>query len=149
MTIEEVISSEMERLIKELKESHERLGMKATGAWIDSLRYEINGTSSSISAKGYTEQLVQGREGGKRPPIDPLEKWVNAKFGIQGKEARSIAFAVANKIAASGTTWYEKGGSDLLEKVFTKENLDRVTTRVGFVVKQTVTESLIRQLQTA
>jgi len=37
----------------------------------------------------------------------------------------------------------------LLEKVFTKENLDRVTTRVGFVVNQTVTESLIRQLQTA
>ena len=149
MTIEEVISSEMERLIKELKESHERLGMKATGAWIDSLRYEINGDTSSIFANSYTEQLVQGLPPGERPPIDPLEKWVNAKFGIQGKLAKSIAEAIANKIEETGTTWYKKGGSDLLEKVFTKENLDRVTTRVGFVVKQTVTESLIRQLQIA
>lgn len=38
-----------------------------------------------------------------KPPVGPIEAWVNEKLGIQGKEARGIAFAIANKIAKRGT----------------------------------------------
>ena len=49
------------------------------------------------------------------PPIEPIERWVNAKLGLYGSEANSAAWGIAKKIAAEGTTWYQKGGSDLLE----------------------------------
>lgn len=39
-----------------------------------------------------------GKEG-----INSLEDWVKAKLGIKGKEARSVAFAIRNKIAVKGT----------------------------------------------
>lgn len=149
MSIEEKIAKEMERLISELIDSHNRLGMKATGDWIESLEYEVDGTTSKITGNKYTEQLVQGREPGRRPPIDPLQRWAQAKFGVGEKEARGIAFAVSKKIAESGTTWYEKGGSDLLEAVFTDENLEKVRDGVAEVVTLTVSNDLIRQLQTA
>lgn len=38
-----------------------------------------------------------------RPPIEPLADWVRRKLGKRGKEARGIAFAIANKIARDGT----------------------------------------------
>ena len=149
MTIEDKIAKEMERLISELIDSHNRLGMKATGDWIESLAYEVDGTTSKITGNKYTEQLVQGREPGRRPPIDPLQRWAQAKFGVGEKEARGIAFAVSKKIADEGTTWYQKGGSDLLEAVLTQENLDRVRDGVAEVVTLTTAQALIRQLQTA
>lgn len=149
MTIEDKIAKEMERLISELIDSHNRLGMKATGDWIESLEYEVDGTTSKIMGNKYTEQLVQGRAPGRRPPIDPLQRWAQAKFGVDEKEAKGIAFAVAHKIAESGTTWYEKGGSDLLEAVFTDENLEKVRDGVAEVVTLTASNDLIRQLQTA
>ena len=38
-----------------------------------------------------------------RPPVEPILMWVNEKLGLRGKEARGVAFAIANKIAAVGT----------------------------------------------
>lgn len=37
------------------------------------------------------------------PPVAAIEDWVKVKFGVAGPEARSIAFAVARKIAKHGT----------------------------------------------
>lgn len=37
------------------------------------------------------------------PPIGPLVKWVEWKFGLEGKEAKSVAYAIAIKIADVGT----------------------------------------------
>lgn len=38
-----------------------------------------------------------------RPPVEPLADWVRRKLGKKGKEARSIAFAIASKIEKEGT----------------------------------------------
>ncbi len=45
--------------------------------------------------------------------IDSLEDWVRAKLGIGGKEARSVAFAIRNKIATKGTK-----GAHMFERAF-------------------------------
>jgi hypothetical protein len=37
------------------------------------------------------------------PPLEPLIVWAARKFGVDGDEARAIAWAVAQKIARSGT----------------------------------------------
>jgi hypothetical protein len=53
------------------------------------------------------------------PPIQPLEDWVTAKLGISGDEARSVAFAVAKKIAREGTK-----GAFMFKRAF-EENQDQ------------------------
>lgn len=37
------------------------------------------------------------------PPVDALIDWVKVKFGVDGVQARGIAFAVARKISVRGT----------------------------------------------
>lgn len=48
--------------------------------------------------------------------IESLQDWVKAKFGIDGKEGRSIAFAIRAKIAKHGTK-----GAFMFEKAFTAQ----------------------------
>lgn len=108
-----------------------QLGMNATGEWLDNLEIRVINGSGQIWGRDYTEQLVYGRKPGKKPPVAPLEKWVNAKLGRFGAQGRSIAFAVQNKIAKEGTSWYEKGGSDLLEVLTSQEVTDYVNKRIG------------------
>lgn len=123
---------------------HEALGQKATGNWINKL--EVDG--NVIRGEKYTEQLVNGRSPGKRPPITPIENWVNAKFGISGQEAKSFAFAIANKIAKEGTSWHQKGGSDLLEVLQTTEVQNYINQRLGRYLENELTLQIQRQIQT-
>jgi len=123
---------------------HIDLGMKATGEWIESLEVEGN----TIRGRKYTEQLVYGRSAGTMPPIAPLEKWVNAKFGIGGTQAKNIAWAVAKKIEKEGTSWKQKGGSDLLEVLESKQVIDYINERLGKYITAEATLELQRQLQT-
>jgi len=55
------------------------------------------------------------------PPIAPLTFWVEKKLGLYGKEAKSVAFAIAQTIAKRGTEGH-KMFSDNFD-----ENRDRVT----------------------
>jgi hypothetical protein len=123
---------------------HKALGMEATGEWINSLETKGN----TIRGRKYTEQLVNGRAAGKAPPIAPLETWVNAKFGITGKQATSFAFAISKKIAKEGTSWKQKGGSDLLEVLETKEVLDFINSKLARYFQAEITLQIQRQLQT-
>lgn len=122
---------------------HIALGQKASGNWIQKLEVDDN----VIRGEKYTEQLVYGRRAGKRPPITPIEKWVNAKFGISGQQATSFAFAIANKIAKEGTTWHQKGGSDLLEVLETDEVKNYINQRLGRYLESEITLQIQRQFQ--
>ena len=122
---------------------HEALGQKATGNWIEKLEVQGN----VIRGEKYTEQLVYGRKPGKRPPITPIENWVNAKFGISGQQATSFAFAIANKIAKEGTSWHQKGGSDLLEVLETNEVQNYINSKLASYLEIQITLQIQRQLQ--
>ena len=137
----EEILSEVIRLY--LIPKHNELGMKATGEWINSL--EVNG--NTIRGRKYTEQLVYGRKPGNAPPIAPLENWVKAKFGITGKDATSFAFAISKKIAKEGTTWHQKGGSDLLEVLETQEVLNYINSKIARYFQTEITLQIQRQLR--
>lgn len=107
-----------------------QLGMNATGKWIQSLEaYAENGTGY-IRGQHYTFQLVNGRAGGTRPPIAPLQRWVQAKLGIGGAEGLGIAFAVAKKIEREGTDYYPEG-TDLLEVLNSPEVRQYIYTSIG------------------
>lgn len=126
------------------------LGMNATGEWINSLEVVANNNDSgTIRGRQYSEQLAKGREPGKRPPITPLVKWVTAKFGISGKQATSMAFAISHKIANEGTTWYQKGGSDLIEVLEDQKVIEYIQNQLGGILRTKLSNELIRNAETA
>lgn len=107
------------------------LGMKATGQWLQSLEVVAMENKGVIKGEKYTEQLVFGRRPGALPPVSAIEKWVNAKLGIYGEEATSMAWAISKKIAAEGTIWYKKGGSNLLEVLEEPATVNYIYQKIG------------------
>lgn len=89
------------------------LGMRATSEW----EANIHARGNEIWGRDYTEQLVNGREPGRMPPVEAIQQWAIAKFG---NGDINVAWAIATKIAQEGTTWYPEG-SDLLEVLETPE----------------------------
>lgn len=124
------------------------LGMNATGDWISALEVRVNENTGEIWGLGYTEFLVNGRAPGKRPPITPLVRWASAKFGISGQEAISTAFAVANKIAKEGTSYYPSG-TDLLEVLESNEVSNYIYEELGGVVAGQIRALIVRDMKKA
>ena len=144
--VESVLQKVVDRfLIPRFKE----LGMMATGEWEESIEIVVGLDKGTIRGRQYSEQLAKGRKYGKRPPIAPLERWVNAKFGISGKEATSMAFAIAKKIEKEGTTWYQKGGSDLIEVLEEPKTIQFIQDELAGILKIKIEENLQRNAQNA
>ena len=55
------------------------------------------------------------------PPVEPIRFWVERVLGIQGKEAKGVAFLIARAISKRGTE-----GAKMFEEGF-EENRDQVT----------------------
>lgn len=143
----EILTKVLIYVVEVVSNKHKELGMEATGDWLKALDYKIEGNIGYLIGLDYTEYLIKGREPGKRPPIDPIERWVKAKFGISGDRSRSVAFAVANKIKEQGTSWKQKGGSDLLEILNSMEVRTKINEIVGEVLTLTARQLITRQLQ--
>jgi hypothetical protein len=120
----------------------EELGMNASGEWRDNL--EVRG--SSIWGRSYTEQLVYGRRPGTFAPIAPLIKWVEVKLGITGQEGIGVAWAINHKIKNEGTSYYQQGGTTLLEVLNEPETLDYIRDESMKVVKEKMIVDINRQL---
>ena len=123
------------------------LKMNASGEWLASLEIEIGNDDGKIRGRDYSEQLAQGRRPGKAPPIRHLEKWVNAKLGISGTEATSIAFAISKKIAKEGTSWYKKGGTDLIEVLSEPKTIQFMQEELIAIAQVRVAENLQRNAE--
>jgi len=103
-----------------LKPKFISLGMNATGKWLDSLEARAVNGNGEIWGMDYTYWLANGRKPGKMPPVSALIPWVNAKFGVGGKEAIGIAWAVATKLKNEGNSYYPDG-TDLLTVLESQE----------------------------
>ena len=153
MELDQLIRSEMQSLIEDLRAKHIELGMKASTEWLQALEQTVTVSDvkavSTILGAAYTEQLVQGRRPGRRPPVDPLKDWVRIKFGlIDDKEIDSAAFAIATKIGREGTSYFPQG-TDLIDGVITDERVRSITNRVGAFITRQSSERMVRQLQAA
>ena len=90
----------------------------------DNINVSITGNKRFISAKVSTS-LRYGVpvELGSRPrsvPVNKLVDWVEAKLGISGNEATSVAWAIRTKIKRSGTKgahMFEKGWREQEAKI--------------------------------
>ena len=123
------------------------LGLNASGEWVQNLNTRVEDDKGIINGRKYTEQLVWGRKPGKRPPISAIEKWVQVKLGLSGKQALGAAFAIANKIAKEGTEIYKNNGTDLLEVLNKPENIRRINEYLGNRLKTEATLFIQRQIK--
>ncbi len=145
--VDNVLREELESIAKDLKAKHIELGQKASGDWVNSVEVQVQGGHGVILANDYTKYIVHGRGAGKQPPIDPLEKWVNDKLRITGKDARSVAFAVAFKIGKEGTKTHQEGGSELIDSIITKERIQKIKDRLKTEIYFEINEELKRSLK--
>lgn len=123
------------------------LGMNATGDWINALEARADENTGEIWGLDYTEYLVNGRPPSeKKPPIAPLVRWATAKLGVSGQQAVSVAFAVSNKIAKEGTSYYPSG-TDLLEVLESKEVSQYIYTELGASIAGQVRALIVRDLK--
>ncbi len=134
-TTEEILKREFDLIIVDLKRKHVELGMKASGKWVEGLENTSKGNVGRVIGEPYTEQLVNGRRGGRFPPIEAIKQWIIDKGivnNIKGSiSVSSLAFLIARKIAREGTKYYQQGGTDLVSAVITDERIQNIINMVG------------------
>jgi hypothetical protein len=123
-----------------LKPHFRKLGMNASGDWLENVHAEKN----KIMGMDYTEYLVHGREAGSYAPIAPLERWARNKFGADPREARRIAFAVSNKLKNVGSNYFQQGGTDLLEVLQSDEVVDFIQSEIKSLIVSNIKNAFVR-----
>lgn len=95
-----------QNLIKALQNEFEDQGHNNTGAGMQSLRAEVSveGDVFRITILGfdYLQYVNFGRYPGKMPPVQVILEWVNSRGIASGKEAESMAWAIAKAIEREG-----------------------------------------------
>ena len=128
-----ILEKEFELIKQDLIAKHIELGMPASGNWERSLVVDVQRLKATITGAPYTEQLVNGREPGKFPPIAAIRQWILDKpIPFLGKiKLSSLAFLIARKIANEGTKYFKQGGTDLVEAVITPERIQSIIDKVS------------------
>ena len=104
----EILGSDtVAEIVKQLLEADK----KATGALINSIKYEIleaaDGLMLNILSSDYFNFIDEGRKPGKPPPVKAILPWIQAKgirFTSNGKmiSQESTAFIIARSIGIKG-----------------------------------------------
>ena len=93
-------------LADDIKRRLQDKGINATGRTSEGFVVKSEVGKVSLVLSGDNVAPLATLEIGSRPhfvPIAPLTEWAFAKFHVEEKEARSIAYAVRTKIARDGT----------------------------------------------
>ncbi|MFP5437474.1 MAG: hypothetical protein ACLGH8_06810 [Bacteroidia bacterium] len=127
--INETLRAEFELLRQEVLARYESTGVKASGKWAKSIRIEELPNGFTLVADAY----VNGREPGKAPPSEAIEKWIVQK-GIAARlsdniSVNSLAYLIARKIAREG--WQPKAGTEnLLQQVVTPQRIQQLLNKL-------------------
>jgi hypothetical protein len=127
--ISETLRAEFELLRQEIVARYESSDIKASGKWAGSIRIEEIPNGFTLVADAY----VNGREPGKAPPSEAIEKWILQK-GIaarisNGISVSSLAYLIARKIAREG--WQPKAGTEnLLQQVVTPQCIQELLNKL-------------------
>ncbi|MGE8528504.1 hypothetical protein [Chryseobacterium rhizosphaerae] len=146
ITVEEIKSVMDEVVEKFLIPRFNELKMNATGDWLNAVGGEAEMGKGLIMGLDYTEKLVKGQEP-STVPITDLKRWAKAKFRLSDNAAAGVAVRVQRKIQREGTSWYEKGGSDLLEVLEEPTTIAFINMKLGQFATPRIQEHLLRQLR--
>lgn len=111
MTTDEAIQSV---IIDKLKAAIVDKDMVATGALLQSVRFEKNESLGQLSYDIIAKDYIIGLNDGVEPQEMPYPTIGNIKIWLEAKGLDLNPYAVRNSIIANGTTWYRQGGSDIV-----------------------------------
>ena len=136
----EIAVKEFELIKNDLILLYEAKGMRASGAFADSLEVVNKQNVIQLYGLDYAEQLQFGREAGSYPNIEAIKKWIIDKGvfaeALQKMKISSLAFLIARKIALFGWKRERYGGVDLISEVITPERINDIINKIG--VSETV-----------
>lgn len=153
--------AEIERIIQGVVDTFliprfRELGMNATGQWLDSLEVKSevdeNFGIGVIRGAKYSEQLAYGRRPNKNQSHDELRRWAygmanfNPEFmaWLQVRGLTEYGVEVAYTIAKNGTTWYQKGGTDLIEILQSQEVIDYINSEISNYLRAGAEAEIVR-----
>lgn len=143
ITVEGKINEALEKVKKDLIDSYQSKGLRASGNWEKELEsfYELtgNGYRFGILGANYTDVLQNGRQPNKKQDDKSLKAWVGwagstfLKDWVSDKGLTISPFAVAWKIAREGVkvpNKNNKGG--LISDVINDETIKTFTEIIKF-----------------
>lgn len=144
---ESVILAALNKAIEILIARYDQLDMRASGRWAEELEALVEGNTGIIRGEDYTEYLTKGRKPGGVPPVQVIYQWMLDKKTFRGEKSLSRAFAISQSIAQKGTSWYQIGGSDLLEILQDNEALQAYYDVLGDYLRVNISDELIRDFK--
>lgn len=83
---------------------------------------EMGVGSVTLFTPSHIQFAAYGRGPGKKPPLDPILKWVKREGIIfSGTDARGTAFAIQNSISKKGTKNYKPNAPNVIEEAIKAE----------------------------
>lgn len=161
--ISETLKQLLEGIAKELKAGIPN----ATGKTASSVQVSVKEgnqsgfdiTSGKIIANKYFGVLETGRRPGKRPPIESIKEWVEAKgfsfpiitnAGKKIKDSEGLSWAIAIKISNEGTSLFRQGGnSGVISSVLTDQRLDNFAEVFNSKLSRVLLSNLLTKLKIA
>lgn len=70
---------------------------------VDDETLDVGFFDTTNQHSGYALYVEYGRRAGKFPPLDELVQWARKKFRLKEKDAKSVGFLIARKIAKEGS----------------------------------------------
>lgn len=95
----------LEKFKKDLIANYDKLGLRASGKFADSLEYEIKGNKLTMYGAYHSIFMENGRGSGGFPPLKAIEEWIEVKKGLPAifvEKKKQFAFIIARKIAREG-----------------------------------------------
>lgn len=108
--IPNIVVTALNSLADDIRQNMANANENATGRTEASFEVKIDKDSISLVAKAGDRAPLITLEKGVPPktdvPVEALEEWANAKFGMTGQELKVFAQKVKNKIYSVGTNRY-------------------------------------------
>jgi hypothetical protein len=95
----------LERFKTDLITNYDKLGLRASGKFADSLEYKIQGNKLTMYGAYHSIIMEEGRSSGGFPPLKAIEEWIEVKKGLPAifvEKKKQFAFIIARKIAKEG-----------------------------------------------
>lgn len=157
--IQEIVNEWLDEVKEELIKNYDKLGLRASGRWADSLEPKVEQKSDVTRAIMLGEEYTGALEKPGRKPTSKkqggilrglIRKWIDDKGIIpKGNISKdSLAFLITRKIHEKGIkvpNKYNKGG--LVSNVVTKEKVQELIDKIGLFYQGQLKSNLIKTLQ--
>jgi hypothetical protein len=130
MPIKKDIEEFFDNNIADIKSDQVGKGIRASGESADSLNKTTNDDGGQLKGSRYITQQVEGRRPGAMPPVEDILAWIKVK-GIQSDiKPEQLAWAIAKKIAKSGTDIFQGKREGLDLKNIIDKNKETLKKRI-------------------